>query len=72
MAQINHTKLKKHLKVLMDNNMIEYDAQARIFKTSDKGIDFLKFHREFEKTFSWHCYCNTYKVHETISGIKRK
>ncbi len=56
----------------MDNNVIEYDPQARIFKTSDKGIDFLKVHREFEEAFSWHCYCNTYKVHETMGGIKRK
>ena len=71
-SYINHTRLKKCLKVLMDNNMIEYDPQARIFRTSDKGIDFLKVHREFEEKFSWHCYRNTYKVHETVSEIKRK
>ena len=56
----------------MDNNMIDYDPQTIIFRTSDKGIDFLKVHREFEEKFSWHCYRNTYKVHETVSEIKRK
>ncbi len=49
---INHTKLRKHLKVLMENNLIEYDPQARIFRTSDKGIDFLKVHREFEEALT--------------------
>ena len=54
----------------MDNNMIEYDPQAIIFRISDEGIDFLKVDREFEEKFSWHCYCSTYD--ETLSEIKRK
>ena len=61
-SYINHTKLKKYLKILIDNNMIEHEAPTRIFRTSEKGIEFLKIHREFEKRFSWHCYCNTYKI----------
>jgi len=64
-------QLKKSLKVLMENKMIEYDSQTRIFRTSAKGIDFLKVQRKFEEAFSWHCKCNMYKVHETLSGIKR-
>ena len=55
----------------MDNNMIDYDPQTIIFRTSDKGIDFLKVHREFEEKFSCHCYRKR-KVHETVSEIKRK
>ena len=52
--------------------MIEYEPHSRIFITSDKGIEFLKIHGEFEEAFSWHCYHNTYKIHETISEIKSK
>ena len=70
-SYINHAKLKKILKMLMENKMIEYDSQTRIFRTSAKGIDFLKVQRKFEETFSWHCNCNMYQVHETIGGIKR-
>ena len=70
-SYINHAKLKKNLKVLMGNNMIEYDPQTRIFRTSDKGIDFLKVQREFEEAFSWHCNCNLYEVHDTMTGMKR-
>ena len=44
-------QLKKSLKVLMENKMIEYDSQSRIFRTSAKGIDFLKVQRKFEEAF---------------------
>ena len=71
-SYINHTRLKRYLKILIENNMIEYEPQSRIFTTSDKGIDFLKIHGEFEEAFSWHCYCNTYKIHENISEVKSK
>src|SRR6476619_7206244 len=70
-SHVNHAKLKKSLKVLMENKMIEYDSQNRIFRTTAKGIDFLNVQRKFEEAFSWHCNSNMYKVHETISGIKR-
>ena len=55
----------------MDNNMIEYDLQAKPLEPPTK-VEFLKVHREFEETFSWHCYRNTFKIHETVSVIKRK
>ena len=68
-GHINHTKLKKYLKVLMENNMIKYDPQARIFRTSDKGIDFLKVHIEFEEAF--HGIITVIRqVRETIRGNK--
>ena len=45
----------------MDNNMIEYDPQTRIFSTSDKGIDFLRFIENLKKNF-----------HGIATGIRTK
>ena len=50
-AYINHTNLKKYLKILIGNNMIEYESETRIFRTSEKGIEFLRFIENLKRGF---------------------
>jgi predicted transcriptional regulator len=33
--------LKKHLKILLYNNLLEYHKEDKTYKTTSKGIDFL-------------------------------
>jgi predicted transcriptional regulator len=39
-------QLKEYLSVLIENNLIEYLDGAHKFKTTEKGLFFLKIHNE--------------------------
>ena len=45
-AFLSYAQLKEYLSVLIENNLIEYLDGARRFKTTTKGLFFLKMHNE--------------------------
>ncbi len=45
-AFLSYTQLKEYLSVLIENNLIEYIEGTHTFKTTEKGLNFLKMHNE--------------------------
>ena len=45
-AYLSYNQLKEYLSVLVENNLIEYLEGAKTFKTTEKGLNFLKMHNE--------------------------
>ena len=45
-AFLSYAQLKEYLSVLIENNLIEYSDGTQTFKTTDKGLIFLKMHNE--------------------------
>ena len=45
-AFLSYNQLKEYLSVLIENNLIEYLDGTRTFKTTEKGLNFLKRHNE--------------------------
>ena len=45
-AFLSYNQLKEYLSVLIENNLIEYLEGTKTFKTTEKGLNFLKMHNE--------------------------
>jgi predicted transcriptional regulator len=45
-AFLSYNQLKDYLSILIENNLIEYRGGTREFKTTEKGLNFLKMHNE--------------------------
>ena len=45
-AFLSYNQLKEYLSVLIENNLIEYLGGTHKFKTTEKGLNFLKMHNE--------------------------
>jgi predicted transcriptional regulator len=45
-AFLSYNQLKDYLSILIENNLIEYLEGTRTFKTTEKGLNFLKMHNE--------------------------
>jgi len=45
-AFLSYTQLKEYLSVLTENNLIEYSNGTQTFKTTEKGLNYLKMHNE--------------------------
>ena len=43
-AFLSYNQLKEYLSVLIENNLIEYLEGTRTFKTTEKGLNFVKMH----------------------------
>ena len=43
---LSYGQLKEYLSVLIENNLIEYRDGTRKFKTTEKGLNYLKMHNE--------------------------
>ncbi|HEX7256548.1 MAG TPA: winged helix-turn-helix domain-containing protein [Nitrososphaeraceae archaeon] len=41
-AFLSYNQLKEYLSVLIENNLLEYLVGTRTFKTTEKGLNFLK------------------------------
>jgi predicted transcriptional regulator len=48
-AFLSYNQLKEYLSVLVQNNLIEYLDGANKYKTTEKGLFFLKMHNELEE-----------------------
>ena len=45
-AFLSYTQLKDYLSILIENNLIEYLNETREFRTTEKGLNFLKTNNE--------------------------
>ena len=45
-AFLSYNQLKEYLSVLIENNLLEYIDGTQTFKTTEKGLNFLKMHNE--------------------------
>ena len=45
-AFLSYGQLKEYLSILIENNLIEYLDGTQTFKTTEKGLNYLKMHNE--------------------------
>jgi len=45
-AFLSYAQLKEYLSVLIENNLLEYLDGSQTYKTTEKGLNFLKMHNE--------------------------
>jgi predicted transcriptional regulator len=45
-AFLSYVQLKEYLSVLIENNLLEYIHGTHKFKTTEKGLNYLKMHNE--------------------------
>ena len=45
-AFLSYNQLKEYLTILIENNLIEYLDGTQTFKTTEKGLNYLKMHNE--------------------------
>ena len=45
-AFLSYNQLNEYLSILIENNLLEYLDGTHIFKTTEKGLNFLKIHNE--------------------------
>ena len=45
-AFLSYAQLKEYLSVLSENNLIEYHEGTQTYKTTEKGLNFLKMNNE--------------------------
>jgi predicted transcriptional regulator len=43
-AFLSYNQLKEYLSLLIENNLIEYNGRTHEFRTTEKGLKFLKTH----------------------------
>ena len=43
-AYLSYNQLKEYISILLENNLLEYLEGARTFRTTEKGLNFLKMH----------------------------
>jgi predicted transcriptional regulator len=48
-AFLSCTQLKEYLSVLIENNLIEYCDGSHEFRTTEKGLNYLKMHNEIRE-----------------------
>ena len=48
-AFLSYNQLKECIAILIENNLIEYLDGTHKFKTTEKGLNFLKMHNEIEE-----------------------
>jgi predicted transcriptional regulator len=51
-AFLSYNQLNEYLSILLENNLIEYLDGTRRFKTTEKGLNFLKMHNEIAELFT--------------------
>ena len=45
-AFLSYNQLKEYLSVLIENNLLEYIEGTQTYKTTEKGLNYLKMHNE--------------------------
>ena len=48
-AFLSYNQLREYLSILIQNNLVEYLEGTRTFRTTEKGLNFLKMHNEIEE-----------------------
>lgn len=45
-AFLSYTQLREYLSILIENNLLKYHIGNKIFRTTEKGLKFLRMHNE--------------------------
>ncbi len=48
-AFLSYSQLREYLSLLIENNLIDYIEGSKIYKTTEKGIHFLRMSNEMEE-----------------------
>jgi predicted transcriptional regulator len=48
-AFLSYGQLKEYLSLLIENNLLEYLDGTQTYKTTEKGLNFLKMHNEIRE-----------------------
>jgi predicted transcriptional regulator len=48
-AFLSYAQLKEYLSILIENNLLEYLDGTQSYKTTEKGLNFLKMHDEISE-----------------------
>ena len=48
-AFLSYSQLIEYLSVLIENNLLEYLEGTKTYRTTEKGLNFLKMHNEIEE-----------------------
>jgi predicted transcriptional regulator len=48
-AFLSYAQLKEYLSVLIENNLLEYIEGTQTYKTTEKGLNFLKMNNEISE-----------------------
>ena len=48
-AFLSYNQLKEYLSILIENNLIEYLDGTQTYKTTEKGLNYLKMYNEIRK-----------------------
>jgi predicted transcriptional regulator len=51
-AFLSYGQLKEYLSLLIENNLLEYLDGTQTYKTTEKGLNFLKMHNEIRELLS--------------------
>ena len=47
-AFLNYAQVKEHLTILTESDLLNYDADTQIFKTTKKGLRFLQIYNQLD------------------------
>ncbi|HSF00105.1 MAG TPA: winged helix-turn-helix domain-containing protein [Nitrososphaeraceae archaeon] len=47
-AFLSYAQLKEYLSVLIENNLLEYLEGTKTYKTTEKGLNYLKMHMQLK------------------------
>jgi predicted transcriptional regulator len=50
-AFLSYTQLKEYLSLLIENNLLESKEGTKVYKTTEKGLNFLKMNKEMIQLF---------------------
>ena len=50
-AFLSYNQLNEYLSILIENNLIEYLDGTKTFKTTEKGLNYIKMYREIGELF---------------------
>ena len=51
-AFLSYAQLKEYLTVLLQNDLLEYEEEAQLFRTTEKGLRLLQIYNQFDEMMS--------------------
>src|ERR687887_615317 len=51
-AFLSYAQLKEYLTVLLQNDLLEYDGETQLFRTTEKGLRLLQMYNQFDEMMS--------------------
>ncbi len=48
-AYLSYNQLKEYISILIENNLLEYLEGTKTFRTTEKGLKFLKMHNQIDE-----------------------